>query len=154
VDSARVYFTTVFGWSVLPIGAAGAAPQSFSTMGPAQVPALALDGTSLFFRSTDPVSQKMAFWRIPAGVVAPAQAVMLPIFSPNDAFTVDASNIYYWSDALYRVAKTGGTPQKLSATVDNVGKMLIHAEGGGRAIYWVNQGNASGSPGSVLKLAL
>jgi hypothetical protein len=153
VDGSRIFFSYYGGWGILPVGATAATPQLFQVLGNSNV--LALDGTSLFFRSPGTVSGTSAFSRIPAGSVIPSQAVIAADVNPNDnAFAVDATYLYYWSDALYRVAKTGGTPQKLSPNVDNVVKILIHSENGGRAIYWLNQGDSSGSTGTVRKLAL
>ncbi|HEX7669995.1 MAG TPA: hypothetical protein VF395_10440, partial [Polyangiaceae bacterium] len=154
VDASHVYFAYLDGWAVLPIGATTATPQTFQLQLVSSA-VIGLDGTSLFFRSPGAVSGTAVFSRIPAGSVSPSQAVTAAAVNPSDnAFAVDATYLYYWSDALYRVAKTGGTPQKLSPNVDNVVKILVHSENGGRAIYWLNQGNASGSTGTVRKLAL
>jgi hypothetical protein len=153
VDSTFLYVAMGSRWVVAPIG--GGPVNEFVIPGSISSTNLAVDGTSLFFRSYDPLTQTPAFSMIPGGVVAPARETVVAAVNPNDAgFTVDASYIYYSSDALYRVAKTGGTPQKLSGTVDGVAKIVVHAEGGGQAIYWVNRGRSDAATGRVLKLAL
>lgn len=156
VDSNLAYFA-YFGasetWAVLPTDGSTAA-QTYA--GPTATSVLAVDGTSLFYRYHDATSGKFGFAKIPRGSVASAQATIVAgAVDPSDnAFTVDATHLYYWSDALYSIPKAGGSPKLLSGNVDNVVKIVVHAEGGGQAIYWVNQGNASGSTGSIRKLAL
>jgi hypothetical protein len=149
IDATHVYWTedcVMFGsprirrWSTSgaqTVLSGDEVPQSF-----------AADATHLYWTQWSPSGlrvlrvKKSCSWFCSAETVATAGGYA-------GAVTVDAGHVYFTADpdnTIYSVAKTGGTPDPIAASSNNVTSLQVV----GDALYWTVQGDS----GAVYKVSL
>jgi rhodanese-related sulfurtransferase len=162
LDDTNVYAALNTSWNWLDLAGTSGIQAGGVLSGTLDTRAnIAVDDVYVYVRTLDSVSGKEVIARALKATVSPSSKIVAP-FDVGGAFAIDSANIYFWSSGaasmpkgIYRIAKDGtGKPVNLSTDVSNVADVAVHAEGGGKALYWVNQGTLATATGSILKVAL
>jgi hypothetical protein len=148
VDATNIYFAPGYA-EYAPINADGAGTELFYPGSSST--SIAIDATYVYYMTNNSGTTGLARQpKTPGGAQQPITTFTGTLAHSMDT---DANFLYFATNqALYKVAKTGGTPITLSTLVDGVERIVVTYE----AVYWVNGGSQSSGAktGSILKLAL
>jgi hypothetical protein len=148
VDATNVYFAPGFA-EYAPIDASGAGTELYYPGSSSE--AIAIDATYAYYATRNGTTTGLA--RRAKDQSGVQQPICTFTGQLSNSMATDANFLYFATDtALYKVAKSGGTPVTLSTSVNRVTRLFVTSN----AIYWANGGSrgTGEKTGSIMKLAL